>query len=228
MLGKLYIISTPIGNLSDVSFRSIEILKELNYLICEDTRVTRKLLNHYEIKANLLSYNVFNENKLTGKYIKYLTDGKDMGLVSDAGTPCISDPGYKLVNKCRQLDIEVISIPGPSSLTSALSISGLPSDSFYFEGFLPKKKGRKTKFEFLSSLPSTIVIFESPYRLVKTVQDIFDYMGNREICICKELTKIYERVMFGNVSNILELLNKEVKLKGEYVIIIAKEGYELK
>ena len=228
MLGKLYIISTPIGNLSDVSFRSIEILKELNYLICEDTRVTRKLLNHYEIKANLLSYNIFNENKLTGKYIKYLTDGKDMGLVSDAGTPCISDPGYKLVNKCRQLDIEVISIPGPSSLTSSLSISGLPSDSFYFEGFLPKKKGRKTKFEFLSSLPSTIVIFESPYRLVKTVQDIFDYMGNREICICKELTKIYERVMFGNVSNILELLNKEVKLKGEYVIIIAKEGYELK
>ena len=228
MLGKLYIISTPIGNLSDVSFRSIEILKELNYLICEDTRVTRKLLNHYEIKANLLSYNIFNENKLTGKYIKYLTDGKDMGLVSDAGTPCISDPGYKLVNKCRQLDIEVISIPGPSSLTSALSISGLPSDSFYFEGFLPKKKGRKTKFEFLSSLPSTIVIFESPYRLVKTVQDIFDYMGNREICICKELTKIYERVMFGNVSNILEFLNNEVKLKGEYVIIIAKEGYELK
>ena len=228
MLGKLYIISTPIGNLSDVSFRSIEILKELNYLICEDTRVTRKLLNHYDIKTNLLSYNVFNENKLTGKYIKYLVDGKDMGLVSDAGTPCISDPGYKLVNKCRQLGIEVISIPGPSSLTSALSVSGLPSDSFYFEGFLPKKKGRKTKFEFLSSLQSTVVIFESPYRLVKTIQDIFDYMGNREICICKELTKVYERVMFGNVSNILELLNKEVKLKGEYVIIIAKEGYKLK
>ena len=228
MLGTLYIISTPIGNLSDISFRSIKILKELNYLICEDTRVTRKLLNHYEIKSNLLSYNVFNENKLTGKYIKYLVDGKDMGLVSDAGTPCISDPGYKLVNKCRQLGIEVISIPGPSSLTSALSVSGLPSDSFYFEGFLPKKKGRKTKFEFLSSLQSTVVIFESPYRLVKTIQDIFDYMGNREICICKELTKVYERVMFGNVSNILELLNKEVKLKGEYVIIIAKEGYKLK
>ena len=228
MLGTLYTISTPIGNLSDISFRSIEVLKKIDYLICEDTRVTRKLLNHYDIKINLLSYNIFNENKLTEKYVKYLTDGKDMGLVSDAGTPCISDPGYKLVNKCRQMNIEVISIPGPSSLTSALSISGLPSDSFYFEGFLPKKKGRKTKFEFLSSMPSTIVIFESPYRLVKTVKDIFDYMGNREICICKELTKVYERVMFGNVLNILELLKDEVKLKGEYVIIIAKEGYVLK
>ena len=228
MLGKLYTISTPIGNLSDFSFRAIEILNEIDYLICEDTRVTKKLLNHYKIKSTLLPYNVFNENKLTDKYIKYLTDGKNMGIVSDAGTPCISDPGYKLVNNCRQLNIEVISIPGPSSLISALSISGLPTDSFYFEGFLPKKKGRKTKFEFLSSIPSTVVLFESPYRLVKTVNDILFFMGNRQICICKELTKVYEEVMFGCVADILKLLSKIDKLKGEYVIIIAKKGYELK
>ena len=228
MLGKLYTISTPIGNLSDFSFRAIEILNEIDYLICEDTRVTKKLLNHYKIKSILLPYNVFNENKLTDKYIKHLTDGKNMGIVSDAGTPCISDPGYKLVNNCRQLNIEVISIPGPSSLISALSISGLPTDSFYFEGFLPKKKGRKTKFEFLSSIPSTVVLFESPYRLVKTVNDILSFMGNRQICICKELTKVYEEVMFGCVTDILRLLSKIDKLKGEYVIIIAKKGYELK
>ena len=228
MLGKLYTISTPIGNLSDFSFRAIEILNEIDYLICEDTRVTKKLLNHYKIKSTLLPYNVFNENKLTDKYIKHLTDGKNMGIVSDAGTPCISDPGYKLVNNCRQLNIEVISIPGPSSLISALSISGLPTDSFYFEGFLPKKKGRKTKFEFLSSIPSTVVLFESPYRLVKTVNDILSFMGNRQICICKELTKVYEEVMFWCVADILKLLSKIDKLKGEYVIIIAKKGYELK
>tara|TARA_B100001094_G_scaffold312963_1_gene350218 strand:+ start:921 stop:1607 length:687 start_codon:yes stop_codon:yes gene_type:complete len=228
LLGKLYTISTPIGNLSDFSFRAIEILNEIDFLICEDTRVTKKLLNHYKIKSILLPYNVFNENKLTDKYIKHLTDGKNMGIVSDAGTPCISDPGYKLVNNCRQLNIEVISIPGPSSLISALSISGLPTDSFYFEGFLPKKKGRKTKFEFLSSIPSTVVLFESPYRLVKTVNDILSFMGNRQICICKELTKVYEEVMFGCVTDILRLLSKIDKLKGEYVIIIAKKGYELK
>ncbi|MDB4859513.1 16S rRNA (cytidine(1402)-2'-O)-methyltransferase [Candidatus Marinimicrobia bacterium] len=228
MLGKLYTISTPIGNLSDFSFRAIEILNEIDYLICEDTRVTKKLLNHYKIKSTLLPYNVFNENKLTDKYIKHLTDGKNMGIVSDAGTPCISDPGYKLVNNCRQLNIEVISIPGPSSLISALSISGLPTDSFYFEGFLPKKKGRKTKFEFLSSIPSTVVLFESPYRLLKTVNDILSFMGNRQICICKELTKVYEEVIFGCVTDILILLSKIDKLKGEYVIIIAKKGYELK
>ena len=228
MLGKLYTISTPIGNLSDFSFRAIEILNEIDYLICEDTRVTKKLLNHYKIKSTLLPYNVFNENKLTDKYIKHITDGKNMGIVSDAGTPCISDPGYKLVNNCRQLNIEVISIPGPSSLISALSISGLPTDSFYFEGFLPKKKGRKTKFEFLSSIPSTVVLFESPYRLLKTVNDILSFMGNRQICICKELTKVYEEVMFGCVTDILKLLNKIDKLRGEYVIIIAKKGYELK
>ena len=214
--------------MSDFSFRAIEILNEIDYLICEDTRVTKKLLNHYKIKSTLLPYNVFNENKLTDKYIKHLTDGKNMGIVSDAGTPCISDPGYKLVNNCRQLNIEVISIPGPSSLISALSISGLPTDSFYFEGFLPKKKGRKTKFEFLSSIPSTVVLFESPYRLLKTVNDILSFMGNRQICICKELTKVYEEVMFGCVTDILILLSKIDKLKGEYVIIIAKKGYELK
>ena len=230
LFGKLYTISTPIGNLSDITFRAIETLGKLDYIICEDTRVTKKILTHYKIRnhVKLLPYNVFNDNKLTDKYVKYLIDGKNVGFVSDAGTPCISDPGYKIVNKCRQLNIEVLTIPGPSSLTSALSISGLPSDSFYFEGFLPKKKGRQTKFKFLSSLPSTVVIFESPYRILKTINDILLYMGNRQICVCKELTKVYEKVFFGSTKDVETKLSKQGKLKGEYVIIIAKEGYKLK
>ena len=224
----LYVVSTPIGNLGDITLRALDVLKNVDYLACEDTRVTRKLLNYYEISAKLISYNNINENTKSFKLIDKLNNNKNIGLVSDAGTPCISDPGYRLVNACHMNNINVISIPGPSSVISSLSISGLPTDNFYFYGFLPRKKGRKTKFELLTEISATIVIFESPFRIVRTLKDIYNYMGNRVVSVCKEITKIYERVFFGNIIDIINILEKENKLKGEFVILISKEGYEIK
>ena len=227
MAGTLYIISTPIGNLGDITYRALEVLKNLDCLACEDTRVTKKLLNHYKINLRLISYNDINEKLMVGKLTERLNNNENIGLVSDAGTPGISDPGYRLVNACHIKNINVVSIPGASSAIASLSISGLPTDNFYFCGFLPKKKGRKTKFEFLLSIPGTIVIFESPYRVLKTLNDIYSYMGNRVVSVCKELTKIHESVFLGNVKDIINNFDNKNKLKGEFVILISKEGYKL-
>ena len=227
MVGTLYIISTPIGNLGDITYRALEVLKEIDCLACEDTRVTRKLLNHYKINLKLISYNDINEKSMVGKLTERLSNNENIGLVSDAGTPGISDPGYRLVNACHINNINVVSIPGASSVIASLSISGLPTDNFYFCGFLPKKKGRKTKFEFLLSIPGTIVIFESPYRVIKTLNDIYSYMGNRVVSVCKELTKIHETVFLGNVKDVIDDFDNKNKLKGEFVILISKEGYKL-
>ena len=190
MFGKLYITSTPIGNLKDISSRALSILSSVDIIACEDTRVTRKLLSHYKINNKLITYNDINCLRMINPIIKFLKDNKNIALVSDAGTPCISDPGYRLINKAHLNEIEVISIPGPSAVHSALSISGLPSDTYFFQGFLPKKKGRKTKFEFLKELPCTVIIFESPKRIKKTLSDINYHMGNRVVSICKEISKI--------------------------------------
>jgi len=227
LAGTLYIISTPIGNLGDITYRALEVLKNLDCLACEDTRVTKKLLNHYKINLRLISYNDINEKSMFGKLTERLNNNENIGLVSDAGTPGISDPGYRLVNACHIKNINVVSIPGASSAIASLSISGLPTDNFYFCGFLPKKKGRKTKFEFLLSIPGTIVIFESPYRVLKTLNDIYSYMGNRVVSVCKELTKIHESVFLGNVKDIINNFDNKNKLKGEFVILISKEGYKL-
>ena len=159
------------------------------------------------------------------KIIEYILNGEDIALVSDAGTPCISDPGYLLINKARKEKIDVYSIPGPSSPIAALSISGLPSESFFFAGFLPKKKGRQTKIKFLSKLNSTIVIFESPHRLLKTLNDLRIIMGNRCISLCKEISKINESNFFGKIDDIIFEFESLSKIKGEYVIVIAKDGY---
>ena len=227
MAGNLYIISTPIGNLGDITLRALDALRSINYIACEDTRVTRKLLNHYEINLKLVSYNNINEKSMVPKLIEKLNNDENIGLVSDAGTPGISDPGYRLVNACHINNINVLSIPGPSSVIACLSISGLPTDSFYFNGFLPRKKGRKTKFEFLKELPSTIIIFESPLRVLKTLKDIYNYMDNRVISVCKEITKIHERVFLGYVLDIISELEEGNKLKGEFVILISKNGYKI-
>ena len=227
MVGTLYIISTPIGNLGDITYRALDILKTIDFLGCEDTRVTKKLLNHYKISSNLFSYNDINEKSMVQKLIDRLNNNENIGLVSDAGTPGISDPGYRLVNACHLNNINVVSIPGASSVIASLSISGLPTDNFYFCGFLPKKKGRKAKFEFLLSIKGTIIIFESPYRVLKTLNDIYDYMGNRVISVCKELTKIHEKVFLGNVKDVMNQFDDKNKLKGEFVILISKEGYKL-
>ena len=227
MYGVLYIVATPIGNLNDISDRAKQILSKVEFIAVEDTRVSKKILNKYHIESQMIVYNNFNESRKTNKVLSLLKEGCDIALISDAGTPCISDPGYLIVNACRKEKIDVISIPGPSSLISALSISGLPSDSFYFEGFLPKKKGRKTKFEFLNSLPSTIIIFESPKRIPKTLLDIKKYMNNeRIISVHREITKIYEEAFWGSVDDAIDYFSNKT-CKGEFVIIIAKEGYKI-
>ncbi len=227
MAGTLYIISTPIGNLGDMTYRALDILKNIDFIACEDTRITKRLLNHYKIHSKLLVYNDINEKSMVLKLIEKLNNEKSIGLVSDAGTPSISDPGYRLVNACHVHSINVVSIPGASSVISALSIGGLPTDAFYFCGFLPKKKGRKTKFDFLLNINGTIVILESPYRVLKTLNDIYCYMGNRVVSVCKEITKIHERVFFGNVKDVINILSKKEKIKGEFIILVSKEGYKI-
>ena len=192
MNGCLYVVATPIGNLSDLTYRAEAVLKDVDIIAAEDTRTSRKLLNHYKIATKVIPYHDKNEVFQAQKILSKLDNGLSIAIISDAGTPCISDPGYRLVNLAKIKKIDVISIPGPSSVTSALSISGLPTDHFYFEGFLPPKKGRKTRFESLEFLPATIVIFESPHRILKTLKDISSYWGNRAVSVCRELTKLYE------------------------------------
>ena len=226
MPGDLYIVSTPIGNLKDISHRALTILSDVDIIACEDTRVSNKLLTHYKIKNKLIFYNDYNERKMVDKVYNYLLEDNDIALISDAGTPCISDPGYRIVNKATLNNINVISIPGASSVHAALSISGLPTDNYFFQGFLPKKKGRKTKFEQLKELDCTIVIFESPKRIKKTFKDINFYLGNRVVSVCKELTKLYEKVYLNDIENIINIFN-DISPKGEYVILIAKENYKL-
>ena len=226
MSGKLYIISTPIGNLSDISSRALEILSSVNLIAAEDTRVSRKLLNHYKIKNKLISYNDFNENFKAKSLLNLLNNDKNIAVISDAGTPCISDPGYRIVNMALINNIKVISIPGATSLIAALSISGLPSDKFFFEGFLPKKKGLNKRMKILSKLDATIIIFESPKRVVKTLNKILDFMGDRVVSLCKEITKIHETTYFGRISEVLDKISQNT-IKGEFVVMVAKEGYEI-
>ena len=224
MTGSLYIVSTPIGNLDDFTIRAINTLNYVDFILCEDTRVTKKLLNHFQIKKKLFVINDVNEHRKASIYLKKINEGLNVALVSDAGTPCISDPGYRLVNLAQKNKIKVLTIPGACSITSALSIAGLPTDTFFYQGFLPRKKGRHTKLTELSNFNTTIVLFESPKRIIKTLNDIEKYFGNRYIGVCRELTKIYEEVILDSVSNILFNIDK-IKLKGEFVIIVAKKGY---
>ena len=226
-MSSLYIVSTPIGNLNDISKRAIEVLSDVEIICVEDTRVSKKLLNRYKISNKMIVYNNFNESRQCDKILDYLNQGKDVALISDAGTPCISDPGYLLVNSCRKNNIDVFSVPGPSSLIAALSISGLPTDAFYFEGFLPKKKGRKTKFEALILLKHTIIIFESPMRIIKTLEDIKKYFGaERIVSIHREITKMFEESYLGNINQAIDHFSSK-KCRGEFVLIIAKEDYKI-
>jgi len=223
--GELYVVSTPIGNLEDVTFRAVSTLEKVDYIAVEDTRVSSRLLNKYNIKKELILFHIQNENNKINNIIDLLLSGKKIGLISDAGTPCISDPGYLLVNKARELGVEVYSIPGPSSVTAALSVSGLPSERFFFEGFLPKKKGRASRMKYLASLDVSVVLFESPYRLIKTLNDILNIMGDRFVSVCKEITKINESNYYNKVSDVVSEFSQIEKVKGEYVIVIAKDGY---
>lgn len=228
MAGILYVVATPIGNLGDMTRRAIDVLSDVDVIASEDTRVTRRLLSHFDIENRCVSYHDNNEQYRSEELVRSLIDGNSVALVSDAGTPCISDPGYRVVNLAKQSGIEVVSVPGPSAVTAALSISGLPTDHFFFEGFLPKKKGRQTRFQFLSSLEASIVVYESPMRIIKTLNDISTFMGDtRIVSVCREITKKFEEAFMGTIGDAIAYFSQK-NPKGEFVIIIAKNGYELK
>ena len=225
--GTLYVVSTPIGNLEDITNRAIKILASVKYILCEDTRVTKKILNKYNISTKMISYNEKNEIKKISKVVSDLNNNIDIALVSDAGTPCISDPGFRLISYIKEncLDVNVLPIPGATAGVAALSVSGLPSDSFFFVGFLPKKKGRKKKIKELQLLKCSIILYESPYRLNRTLIDLYDILGNRKIFISREMTKLFEEYIYSDFQTLVER-NIQNSPKGEYVIIIAKEGYK--
>lgn len=222
-MSKLYIIPTPIGNLEDITLRSLNVLKEVDFILCEDTRKTSFLLKHYQISKPLVSYHKFNEHKIIDKIIERIKNANCAGLVSDAGTPGISDPGYLIINECLKNNIDVECLPGPTAFIPALINSGLPSDRFVFEGFLPRKKGRKTRIEQLKNETRTIIIYESPQRLLKTLQEFIKEMGeNRPASVSRELSKIYEETIRGTLYEIYNYyLNKSIK--GECVIVIGPE-----
>lgn len=217
----LYLIPTPIGNLEDITYRAVRILGELDLLLAEDSRTTGKLLTHYGITVPVQSFHAFNEHKVLEGYLSQLKEGKNLGLVSDAGTPGISDPGFLLVRGAIEEDIEVTCLPGPTAIIPALVMSGLPSDKYFFEGFLPHKKGRKTRWEFLASLSCTIVLYESPHRIVKCINEAAEYLGpDRKVCISREISKKFEENIRGTASEVLEII-KEKGLKGEIVVCIS-------
>ena len=219
-MSKLILIPTPIGNLGDITQRAVESIKNVDMLLCEDTRRSLKLLNHLKIKKPLKSYHKFNEHSIVEKVINEIESGLMVGLISDAGTPSISDPGYLIVKMCIDQNIEVECLPGPTALIPALAVSGLPTDRFVFEGFLPVKKGRKTRLDELSNEKRTMIFYESPYKLYRTLKDFYNCFGpEREISISKELTKIFESTRRGKIKELIDEYENK-KLKGEFVIIV--------
>lgn len=222
--GMLYIVATPIGNLGDITLRAIETLKSVDGIAAEDMRVTRKILSHFGITNKLLSYREHNEERQTNALISLIHQGKNIALVSDAGTPGISDPGFRVVRRAQEEGISVVPVPGPSAVIAALSISGLPTDSFSFLGFPPRKPGKKRKFFEQSSLyPHTCIIYESPFRVLNTLLVIRETMGERNLFIGRELTKKFEETFYGKTSEALAWLEEKKAIKGEFVILIGKK-----
>ena len=221
----LYLVPTPIGNLQDITLRALDTLRMVDEILAEDTRTTGILLKHFGIEAKMRSYHAHNEHQATEGIIRDLRGGKEIALVSDAGTPGISDPGFLLVRACRETGIQVVPLPGPSAIIPALAASGLPCDRFHFEGFLPHKKGRKKRWEFIRVYPYTIVLYESPFRLIKTLKEAVEYLEpTRRITLAKEISKLYEQFSTGTAQEHLERLEDETRIKGEFVVII--EGAE--
>jgi len=219
-MAQLFLVPTPIGNLEDITLRAIRILKEVDIILAEDTRTTGKLLKHFDIAGKLQSHHQFNEHKGVERVIEQILGGKSLALVSDAGTPGISDPGFLLIRECLKNDIKIECLPGATALIPALVNSGLPSDRFVFEGFLPHKKGRKTRLEQLSLSPYTMIFYESPFRLLKTLESLSEYFGKeRRASVSRELTKIYEETIRGTISELIDHY-KQKTVKGEIVIVV--------
>ena len=219
--GVLYLVSTPIGNLGDITYRAVSILKDVYLIAAEDTRHSKKLLNHYQIRTKMISYYEYNRKIRIPSLINSLTTGRSIALVTDAGTPGISDPAYKLTREAISAGVKIESIPGPSALLAALTTSGLPTDRFLFEGFLPPKKGRNKRLHKVKNIDATVIYYESPNRLKRTLNQLYEHFGDRPAVLARELTKKYEEVKRGTL---LQLLNyySENKARGECVILIGK------
>jgi 16S rRNA (cytidine1402-2'-O)-methyltransferase len=218
----LYIVATPIGNLEDMTYRGVRILKEADYIFAEDTRVTKKLLNHFKIENIVYRYDEHTKGHQVGNIINLLLEGKDIALVTDAGTPCISDPGYEVVDAALNQNIKVVPIAGVSALTAAASVAGISMKRIAFEGFLPKKKGRQTLLKELAKEERVVVLYESPHRILKTLKEVNEYFGDRYVIIVREITKMYEEIIRGKTSELIERLEAK-PIKGEIVLLIKEE-----
>ena len=220
---QLFIVPTPIGNMGDITIRAIETLKNSDLILAEDTRHAKKLLSEYKISTKVNSYHLNNEHKKVNDYIELMSSGQKISLITDAGTPCISDPGFLLIREAIKREIIITCLPGPTALIPALVLSGLPSENFIFEGFLPRKKGRKTKLLELAQNTRTTIIYESPYRVFKTLTEFLEYFGeDRQITLSREISKIYEETFRGSVVEAVKYFSNK-KIKGEFVICIDKK-----
>ncbi len=220
-MGKLYVVPTPVGNMEDMTLRAIRVLKEADVILAEDTRTSRVLLNHYDIKGNLLSHHKFNEHQTVANVVQRLLGGETIALISDAGTPGISDPGFLLVRECVRNGIEVQTLPGATAFVPALVSSGLPDERFCFEGFLPQKKGRQTRLEALRDEQRTMILYESPYRLLRLLQECAGVFGDdRQACVCREISKIHEECVRGSLAELIQHFT-ETEPKGEIVVVVA-------
>ncbi len=219
-MSKLIIVPTPIGNLEDITLRAIKLLKEVDVILAEDTRKSGKLLKHFNIETNMVSYHQHNEHKVVNNIIQRIANGEKMALITDAGTPAISDPGFLLVRECISQNIEVECLPGATAFVPALVNSGLPSDKFFFEGFLPHKKGRHSRLKTLAQLPYTVIFYESPHRLLKTLSQISEFFGKeRKVSVSREITKIHEETVRGTVTEVINHFTNNT-IKGEIVIVV--------
>jgi 16S rRNA (cytidine1402-2'-O)-methyltransferase len=222
MSGKLFVVATPIGNLEDITLRAIRTLKECDFILCEDTRRAKILLKHYGIEKPLISYFEGNEEKRIPEVIDLLREGKNIALISDAGTPLISDPGYRLVKRCREEGIDVLPVPGPSAVIAALSVSGLETDRFMFLGFPPQKIGKRRKLlEEIKDFEGSLVFYLSPYDIKEFLEEVLEILGDRRVCICREMTKFFEEYLYGKLSEVKD----KVKEKGEFVVIVGKQHF---
>lgn len=222
-MATLYVIATPIGNLEDITLRALRILKEVDLVLCEDTRVTRKLLQHFDINTDTESLNARTEDRKVKRVIDLLGAGKDLALVTDAGTPAISDPGSLLVHSVRVAlpEVKVVPVPGPSAVIAALSVSGLPSSEFVFLGFLPHKKGRETLLREIAGAERTVVIYESPHRILRTLERMSELLDpSRQVIVMRELTKMFEETISGSAVEVFEELQSRSSIKGEFVVVI--------
>jgi 16S rRNA (cytidine1402-2'-O)-methyltransferase len=223
MRGLLYVVSTPIGNLEDITYRAVRILSGVNWIACEDTRTTHRLLAHYNIQTRLISYHEHNEASRTEDLIARLQSGETGALVSDAGTPLLSDPGYRIVKSAVGAGIRIEALPGPSAILAGLVVSGLPTDQFHFGGFLPARQGQRLRaLESLVDEPATLIFYEAPHRILETLRDIATVYGDRDVVVARELTKIYEEVLRGSASDVRETLASRDSVRGEFVVLIAK------